>query len=155
FEAAWAAGQRPDPGACLAGVPEPDHPELLRELILLEVFYRRRAGETPQPSEYTARFPTLEPSWLQDALSPPTQVRDMPAPAGPPAVPGYELLEVLGRGGMGVVYRARHVRLDRVVALKMILAAEHAGPEREARFRHEAESAARLQHPNIVQVFEV
>jgi serine/threonine protein kinase len=155
FEAAWAAGQRPDPGACLAGVPEPDHPELLRELILLEVFYRRRAGETPQPSEYAARFPVLDPKWIRDALSPPTQGRDMLAPGGPPAVPGYELLEVLGRGGMGVVYRARHVRLDRVVALKMILAAEHAGPEREARFRHEAESAARLQHPNIVQVFEV
>jgi serine/threonine protein kinase len=70
-------------------------------------------------------------------------------------VPGYEVLGVLGRGGMGVVYRARQVGLDRLVALKMILAGEHAGPEERARFRTEAEAVARLQDPHIVQIFEV
>jgi tetratricopeptide (TPR) repeat protein len=75
--------------------------------------------------------------------------------AGPPSVPGYDILAELGRGGMGVVYQARHRKLDRVVALKMILVGGHAGAAELERFRVEAQAIARLQHPNIVQVHEV
>jgi WD40 repeat protein len=72
-----------------------------------------------------------------------------------PAVPGYEVQRELGRGGMGVVFQARQVKANRVVALKMLLAGDFAGDDQRERFRVEAEAVARLQHPNIVQVFEV
>src|SRR5262249_46445961 len=77
------------------------------------------------------------------------------ASAAFPLVPGYDVLGELGRGGMGVVYLARQASLNRRVALKMILHADLAGASAVARFRAEAEAVAALQHPNIVQVFEV
>lgn len=80
--------------------------------------------------------------------------RKAPVPL-PDKVAGYEILGVLGRGGMGVVYKARQPGLKRLVALKMILAGGHASSEDLARFRSEAEAVALLQHPNIVQVYEI
>jgi serine/threonine protein kinase len=64
----------------------------------------------------------------------------------------FEILAELGRGGMGVVYKARHRKLDRIVALKMISAGKHASVEIHERFRIEAQAVARLRHPNIVQL---
>jgi tetratricopeptide (TPR) repeat protein/tRNA A-37 threonylcarbamoyl transferase component Bud32 len=72
-----------------------------------------------------------------------------------PRVPGYEVLEVLGRGGMGIVYKARHLALNRPIALKMIQAADLDNPAALARFRTEAEAIARLQHSQVVQIYEV
>src|SRR5262245_24884831 len=91
-------------------------------------------------------IPGLGPNTDAGATAPPA--------AGLPQVPGYEVEAVLGRGGMGIVYRARHLALKRTVALKM-LAAGHPHPAEQARFRAEAEAVARLQHPNIVQIHEI
>jgi serine/threonine-protein kinase len=72
-----------------------------------------------------------------------------------PKVPGYEVNAVLGRGGMGIVFRAKHTRLGRAVALKMTLAGVLAGPREKARFQREAVAAAELRHPNVVQIYDV
>jgi serine/threonine-protein kinase len=77
------------------------------------------------------------------------------AEAALPTIPGYEIEAVLGHGGAGVVYKARHLRLNRPVALKMLLAGRYARSEELGRFVREAESIAALRHPNIVQIYDV
>src|SRR5262245_15679815 len=120
-----------------------DCPELLAEVR--QRWQQMRLVE----AELDALFPTPGPH----------RGADTPAPGSPaaelPRIPGYQVEAVLGRGGLGIVYKARHLALKRTVALKMLLAGTWATlPERE-RFSREAEAEAGLQHPHIVQVHDV
>src|SRR6201988_4344320 len=141
----------------------PDDPhvqELLDELFDREATPEEVCGACPE------LLPVVRKRWRQicraraelDALLPAcprASLPTMPPEELPlPRVPGYEVEAVLGRGGMGVVYKARHLALERTVALKM-LAACHPHLAGQARFPAEAEAVARLQHPNIVQIHEV
>jgi serine/threonine protein kinase len=119
-----------------------------------EYTLRRRRESDLRPAEFHERFPQYR-GWL-GALLP----ADPTAAAAPPlgarlAVPGYEVLGLLGKGGMGVVYHARDVRHGRLVALKVIRGDDPFDPEPAARFRAEAEAVARLKHPNVVEIYDV
>ncbi len=128
------------------------------------------------PEQVCAASPELLPEvrrrWLQmcavkvdlDALLPapgsdagPGALTSVPWQTGDelPQIPGYDVEALLGRGGMGLVYKARHLRLNRLVALKMLITGAYAGPHERARFQREAEAAASLRHANIVQVHDV
>jgi WD40 repeat protein/tRNA A-37 threonylcarbamoyl transferase component Bud32 len=156
-------------------------PWLIEEILALDIAYRRRLGERPSLADYKTRFPdalelmtplfveTPNPSGpdVTDEFQPETAgdtnrtahrsntgsgasaiSHDLPELEGS----GFEILSELGRGGMGVVVQARHVKLNRVVALKMVLGW---GDRKELiRFLAEAESVAAVRHPNVVQVYE-
>src|SRR5262249_39248127 len=149
-----------------------DRDEVLAGL-LAELSDQARQGREPDVSAAAARHPHLSAElrelWaaaqFADAFarprSRPPAPPTLPATARPPSsstLPRqfgeYELVEELGRGGMGVVYKARQPKLDRTVALKMILRGEHATAQDQQRFSIEAQAAGRLQHPNIVQIYE-
>jgi WD40 repeat protein len=173
----WQRGERVLVEAYLAQHPElQSNIEALLDLIYNEVLLREQTGEAAQLDEYVRRFPHLAGP-LKDlfavhravegrSLFPVTEVgvakeastdqRPMPADGELwPPIPGYEIVGVLGRGGMGIVYQARQVALGRLVALKMVRAGGGAKTHELARFRTEAEAVARLQHPNIVQIYEI
>ena len=144
--------------------PVPESETLLELLVQWEEL--RRQGKTATPEELCpddARLQALlrerlaRRQRLHAALDLPGIARHEPVarPAPLPVIDGYEIGELLGRGGMGVVFKARHKVLKRPVALKIVVAGAHAGAEERARFRTEAEAVARLQHPGIVQVYEV
>jgi eukaryotic-like serine/threonine-protein kinase len=157
FLAQLRAGENPDREALLRAHPELAGP-LERRLAFVEMVYR--VGLVPE-EERTSLAETVNQTSSaagDSAAQAPTRAATEAAggPRGRPrSLPDYELLGELGHGGMGVVYKARQISLNRVVALKMIPAGALASPQIRARFQVEAEAVASLQHANIVQVYEV
>lgn len=161
FEAAWRRDETPMIEDWLPERGDSARAPALRELIGLERELRAANGERVSLSEYRDRFADSldDLSEILDCAEPtasvPRKLRAASELASGTRVGDYELIEEIGRGGMGVVYRARHVVVGRVVALKMILSGDFASESETLRFRAEAEAAANLDHPHIVPIHEV
>ena len=170
FDAAWRAGEQPKLEIFIGLLPDVDRFALLRDLLRIDLQFRRRANESPSLSEYRSRFPN-------DVLAIEAAFREAPTILGqppldsqstrleeagvtedplsvPPAIPGYQILDALPSGGMGIVYRARQVESDRIVALKMIRSGIHADPQEIARFRLESEAIASLTHAHVIPIYD-
>lgn len=171
----WRTGDRVPAEYYLSLLPQgPALDQAVCDIIYGEYLLREQLDEHPDPNEYRLRFPSqaelfsrqievhqaiaLDPSQVSPSrASPQTMVgrsRELLRSSLPAVIPGYELLEPIGRGGMGVVYRAQQISLQRIVALKVLELRPGGDPALLDRMRREAHIAARLSHPNIVMVFD-
>ena len=154
-------------GSMSSDAPEHDAPiEQTIAALVNEYFDRRQAGEALTPQQFSREHPGLAEAltpYLQglaliDQARSATELGPEPSlpqsADGLPVIPGYELHSEIGRGGMGVVYKARQVATKRTVAIKVMLAAPFASETARRRFAREVELAARLDHPGIARVLE-
>jgi WD40 repeat protein len=159
FEAAWRAGSPPRLEDFLAGASAAEWPALLRELVQLDAYHRRRRGQAARPADYRARFPELDPAWLADVAAgegdrPETVPYQGPAAVGAVVAGRYKLLQVIGEGGMGSVFMAEQTQpVKRMVAVKVV----KAGMDSKtvlARFEAERQALALMDHPHIAKVLD-
>ena len=142
FEAAWRSGTEPQLEDFLVGWEGAERAALLHELLALDADYRKARAQSAEASTRT------DPPPLRGSV--PVEVTTSVGRC----IGDYELLKEIGRGGMGVVFRARQISLGRPVAVKVVLAAAVAGADELRRFQREAEILARLEHPHIIPIYE-
>ncbi len=160
FEDLWRRGTPPSIESILPrAASSVERSALLGELVLLEMDYRRQRGEQPAAQEYLDRFPN-DVDTIRRALTD-SEDRARASRFEPPTVarlaelfPALEILELIGVGGMGAVYKARQIGLDRMVALKILPEEFGHDPKFALRFTREARALAKLNHPHIVSVYE-
>ena len=153
FEQDWRRGKPVRIEHLADRCPEDEREALVQELVALELSLRQHDGETPDLAEYRARFPGA--TRQIDADLTPLRAHSESFIERCGRFGHYEISGVIARGGMGVIYRAFDTRLKRDVALKTILVGAFASEEERHRFRTEAEAAARLDHPNVVPIYDV
>jgi serine/threonine-protein kinase len=177
FESAWRSRCRPAIEPAVAALTGDVRAAAVRELIELDIYYSRRAGEHPVPSNYAGRFPDLDPAWLVRVTRPdapvsatgwtrPLVLRDDPSDHAPivrpfsadmpKADPGrLQLFGEIARGGMGVILKGRDPTLGRDLAIKVLKAEYAERATAEERLVEEAQVGGQLQHPGIVPVYEL
>ncbi|HEV3436031.1 MAG TPA: serine/threonine-protein kinase, partial [Gemmata sp.] len=154
FEAAWQAGRPHSVEDTLGGIVESLRPAAIRELVALDVYYRREEGESIRTENYSCRFPELDLDWLDVVVAEADPNLQTTIIANAPTS-RYELGEEIDRGGMGIVYRAKDNAFGREIAIKVLH--EKFGPTSVAasRFAEEAHITALLQHPAIPPVYDL
>ena len=160
FENAWQLGKPPTIESVLKPIEAPaERTALLGELLALEIDYRRKLGESPVLNDYLVRFPeheiVIERAIDEGHVKKKTTNFEPPTIAHlAPLFPSLEILELIGAGGMGAVYKARQCGLDRLVAIKILPDEVGRDPRFALRFTREARALARLNHPNIISIYE-
>ena len=163
----WSRGERVLVEDYLARYPSlRDDAEATLDLIYQEYVLRKEFCEPADLHDFCTRFPDLAQAimlqfGIDEAIAPTTHVlndRDQPRmDAIDPieTVAGYEIIALLGSGGMGLVHKARDLNLNRIVAIKTLAAGQHATPDQLDRFQAEAHAVARLHHPNIIAIHAI
>jgi serine/threonine protein kinase len=176
FDDAWNGPTPPRIEDFAPPSDSPTHLPVLIELVKIDLERRCRCGEPPALDDYRQRFPACaDAGWLNEARAAAERAASarkdtddpgsFPTLAGPPIPPPlldvparllgeYELLGLLGEGGMGEVYKARHRRLDKLVALKLLPAGSQHRQELAARFQREMKAVGALDHPNVVEAHD-